>query len=288
MAESIAVLPDETQEDHDRTRRHWVTEFEPEGYMEERLVEILIENDWLLKRAVRRLHQAEARQQDDVELKLRNKYSAERSFYRSLNALRQLRKDVMRIEEKHSKQLEKENQQLREELEKRPPAPAERTPVKQGEKGKVDAPKTLAQQMFRGQNHPKKQKKVPILDQWIEIETVDGKTVTALYPPNEQLIKEGKAMLPPPEMVYRRLHFVGAVPPEYYWTTDDERKRAIGGSGIQRMTIDTWLEVIEREKNNGTGHIGPCGGNLPRPEERGGCDCEVCTHNRAVLEARES
>jgi hypothetical protein len=287
MADDVVILPDETQEDYDLVRRYWVTEFEPDGYMEERLVEILIENDWGLKRAVRRLNQAEAAGQD-IQPRLRNKYSAERAFYRSLNALQQLRKDLMRLEDKHSKRLEKENQQLREELERRPPAPPERTPVRQGEKSKADAPKTLAQQTFRGQNHSKKQKKIPILDQWVEIEIVDGKTVTTLYPPNTELIKEGQTMLPPPEMVYRRLHFVGPVPPEYYWTTDDGQKRAIGGMGIQRMTVDTWLEVIEREEANGTGHIGPCGGNLPRPEERGGCDCEVCTHNRAVLEARES
>jgi hypothetical protein len=53
------------------------------------------------------------------------------------------------------------------------------------------------------------------------------------------------------------------------------------------MTVDTWLEVIEREAARGMGHVGPTGvGNLPRPKERGGCDCEVCTRNREVLERR--
>jgi hypothetical protein len=47
------------------------------------------------------------------------------------------------------------------------------------------------------------------------------------------------------------------------------------------------LEVIEREGGRGTGHVGPTGvGNLPRPKERGGCDCEVCARNREVLERR--
>jgi hypothetical protein len=280
MAESVVMLRGERQEDYDRIQRAWVAEFEPEGYMEERLVEILIENDWFLKRAVRRLQQAEAAE-EDVAPRLRNKASAERSFYRSLNAIRQVKKDLMSLQLKLLKS-ERENNKLKSQLEQVTPPPAG------APKTKIEQPKTPAQQMFRGQNHPKKQKKVPILDQWIEIEIVEGKTVTTLYPPNEQLIKEGQAMLPPPEMVYRRLHFVGPVPHEYYWTTRDERKREIGGMGIQRMTVDTWLEVIEREKTGGTGHIGPCGGNLPRPEERGGCDCEVCTHNRAVLEARES
>ena len=229
-----------------------------------------MENDWFLRRAVRRLHEAEAAE-GNVELMQRYKTSAERSFYRSLGALQQLRKHYMIIE--------RERDRLKKDLEKRPPEAIKGS--------KLETPLTKAQQLFRGQKHPKKQKKTPVLDQWIEIEIQDGKTVTELYPSNEQLIKEGQAMLPPPDMVYRRLHFVDGVPREYYWTTDDPLARERGGMGIQRMTVDTWLDVIEREKASGTGHIGPCGGNLPRPEERGGCDCETCTHNRAVLEARE-
>jgi hypothetical protein len=150
---------------------------------------------------------------------------------------------------------------------------------------KAQATLSKAQQLFRGQKHPKKRKKIPILDQWLEIEIQDGKTVTTFYPSNEQLIKEGQAMFPPPEMIYRRMHFVHGVPAEYHWTTDDPVTRERGGMGTQRMTVDTWLELIEGENANGTGHAGPCGGNLPRPEERGGCDCETCTHNRQILEA---
>ena len=283
MAENVIILPDETQEEYELVRRKWIGEFEPDGYLEERLVEILIENDWSLKRAVRRLNQAES-VAENVTPKQREKYAAERAFYRSLNAVYQLRKDLMKFDEKRSRELEKENRKLKEELEKRPPAPIGSVQTKAAGSAKTGEPKTPAQQLFRGQKHPKKRQKIAILDQWAEIETVDSKTVTTLYPPNDELIKEGQAMLPPPEMVYRRLHFVGPVPPEYYWTTDDEQKREIGGLGTQRMMVDTWLEAIEREMESGTGHIGPCGGNLPRPHERGGCDCEVCTHNRALLE----
>jgi hypothetical protein len=51
------------------------------------------------------------------------------------------------------------------------------------------------------------------------------------------------------------------------------------------MTVDRWLEVIEREKIQGTGHVGPTGlGNLARPPENGVCECQVCTRNAALLE----
>ena len=134
-----------------------------------------------------------------------------------------------------------------------------------------------AEKRFRGQKSPKKQKKIPLLEQWVEIEvSAAGKTVTTQYPSNEILIQDGEKKWPAPEMVYRRLHFVHGVPHEYAWATSDERIRASGGMGIQRMTVETWLELIEKEKALGTGHLLPCG-NLPRPEERGGCDCPTCS-----------
>ena len=149
-----------------------------------------------------------------------------------------------------------------------------------------DRPKTGAEAVFQGQNHPTKLRKIPILDQWIEITVTDGQTRTRLFPPNDRLIEQGQAMLPPPQLVYRRLNFLNGVPEEYSWAISDPQTLANGGMGIQRMTVDTWLEVVEREKTNPSGHIGPCGGNLPRPKQRGGCDCEVCTHNQAILDAQ--
>jgi hypothetical protein len=142
-----------------------------------------------------------------------------------------------------------------------------------------EPPKTQAQLLFQGQNHPKKRKKIVRMEQWIEVRIRDGRTVTKLYPPNDELIKCGQRMLPPPEFVYRRINFPDGIPPEYNWAgprNDIHRER--GGCGIQRMTVDTWLNVIEREKLREDGHIGPTGvGNLPRPQEHGPCSCPVCT-----------
>ncbi len=124
--------------------------------------------------------------------------------------------------------------------------------------------------IFQGQLHPKKLRKIPILEQSIEITVEDGVTKTQLFPSNEKLIEEGQAMDPPPEMVYRRMNFVNGIPPEYHWATTDEDRRQRGGAGIQRMMIDTWLDVIDAEKADPSGHIGPCGGNLPRPKRADG------------------
>ncbi len=144
---------------------------------------------------------------------------------------------------------------------------------------------TAAAALFAGQLHPKKQRKIVKLDQWVEIRIVDGKTVTTLYPPNEKLIRRGQQMLPPPEYVYRRMHFPDGVPEEYWWTCSREPdRRERGGMGTQRMTVETWLEVVEREKARGDGHIGPTGiGNLPRPAQHGECECGSCQRAMARM-----
>lgn len=157
--------------------------------------------------------------------------------------------------------------------------------MRKSKKGKANA-KSPAADLFQGQNSPKRMRKIAILEQWVEITVEGGQTVTKLFPPNRGLIEQGKTMDPPPDLVYRRLNFVNGVPKEYHWATHDEQARRYGGAGIQRMTVDRWLEVIEAEKALGHGHIGTCGGNLPRPKERGGCDCTVCTFNRYLLQQR--
>jgi hypothetical protein len=127
----------------------------------------------------------------------------------------------------------------------------------------------------------KSQEKTVTLEQWVEIEICEGRTVTTLYPPNEEMLKQLKEMDPKPQLVYRRLNFRGSVPPEYHWTTHDEERRANGGHGIQRMLVETWLTTIAGETD---GHLGPCFAPMPRPLSRGGCDCPTCTKARDYWE----
>ena len=69
----------------------------------------------------------------------------------------------------------------------------------------------------------------------------------------------------------------------YTEMTPNPETMKFGGLGIQRMSLDTWLRVIEDEK--ATGKPGKCGGNLPKPEHWGHCDCKSCTANRERLRA---
>ena len=295
------ILEDESQDDYDRLIAGWYEQWEPADFQEKKLVDTLIRNDWWHQRAERRLFEAEAaiaertgiepqgwtaEDKHLLENMQRYKTTMERAFYRAWSALQGLRKDVMRESDQKAKmhlQLEvlRAREEARKVHEKQPEPEAQ---PEAADKKEEAAPLSRAEQVFQGQRSKKKRKKIVYLDQWVEVEVSPaGKTITTAYPSNEILIAGGQKLWPPPEFVYRRFNFVDGVPEEYAWATDDETTRQLGGMGIQRMTVDTWLDLIDEEKELGTGHMLSTG-TLPRPEEHGGCDCNVCSHNRKVLE----
>jgi hypothetical protein len=288
------ILPDEDQQEWNDLKQGWMDDYNPHTHAACALVYDAAVAHWLLLRARRRYYEAEwfiyseqgdpirwtDSQHQTIERFTRYRTTAERSFTRALNNVERLRKTRLQEADRALR-----HQQRAAEIEARRHREISQPPQ---QKRPEEPPKTPAQHKFQGQNHPKKQRKIPTLDQWVQVTVEDGQTVTRLFPPNEKLIEQGQAMDPPPELVYRRLEFVGGIPPEYHWSSSSHPERFhTGGAGLQRMTVDTWLEVIEREQASGAGHIGPTGvGNLPRPQERGGCDCELCAHNREILEAR--
>ena len=146
-------------------------------------------------------------------------------------------------------------------------------------------PKTKAQLLFQGQLNPTRKRKIVRLEQWVEVTIQNGVTVTKQVPSNYHMIRKGQKMWPPPEYVYRRINFPNGVPDEYAWTcTLNPEVRENGGCGLQRMTVDDWLVMIEQEEKRTDGHIGrTIRGNLPRPAEHGECDCPVCTRNRPLM-----
>lgn len=303
MRSHSVLVGDERQEDFDRLAAGWRAEYEPEGQAAESLIQRVILTDWFLRRAetaymdaeseLSQLHPLDrsADQHARILLYLRYKTTAERSFYRAYNALRGLRKDKIKEELDWMKVRNKLDKYAVEAVEKAVGDRKEKPPTPSGMAKHPLAPTpasapSRSQALFHAQHHPKKQRKLSILDQWIEVEIHDGKAVTKLYPSNAALIKQGQSMDPPPDLVYRRLNFPNGIPAEYHWAAASHPERfERGGHGIQRMTVETWLDVIDREEAGATGHIGPTGvGNLPRPKERGECDCDVCTHNRDLLE----
>lgn len=283
------ILPDEDEQEWLDLKQGWFDDYSPHSHAARALVYDAAVSHWLLLRARRRYYEAEwsvcseqpdAMQWTDhhhqkIERFTRYRTTAERSFTRALNNVERLRKNRLqeahRISQHELKAADIESRRMHDIKEK---------------PGKHSESKNPGEQTFHSQNSPKKHRKLVTLEQWVEVRAESGSTVTTLFPSNEKLIEEGKKMDPPPDLIYRRVEFVGPIPPEYHWTANHPEQFEAGGAGVQRMNVDTWLGVIEREKAGGTGHIGPTGvGNLPRPKERGGCECDVCAHNREILEA---
>jgi hypothetical protein len=124
LGAGMLLLAGESEETYQETRRGWLKSFEPTGYHEERLVEQVILNDWLLRRANRRMLEAEAavdaeNYEDRIERVQRYKTSAERAFYRALAAVESLRKDQLRerlIEERLTWKYDRKVASLREKM----------------------------------------------------------------------------------------------------------------------------------------------------------------------------
>ena len=129
----------------------------------------------------------------------------------------------------------------------------------------------------------KKKKERPLThDQWIEITCKDGKTVTTFYPPNDEFERLRLEMDPPPALIYRRLNFVHGVPWEYGWTNPPEQVAIWGGCLLQRMKVEEWPKVMQRERAIGNRLALPCDNPQERPPELGPCPCDRCTKNREM------
>jgi hypothetical protein len=117
-ATKIVLLPDESQEEYDEMVAGWRNQFLPADYQEEKLVETLILNDWLHRRALRRLLSVEAavvgadgldptqwtsERRHRMELAERYKNSTERAFHKAWSVLPGLRKDLMRLQDQKSR-----------------------------------------------------------------------------------------------------------------------------------------------------------------------------------------
>jgi hypothetical protein len=152
-AMKIVLLPDESQEEYDEMVAGWTNQFLPTDYQEQKLVETLILNDWLHRRALRWLLAVEAavvtadgldptqwtsERRHRMELAQRYKNSTERAFHKAWSVLQGLRKDIMRLEDQKSRlklQLELlKLKQARERAEQR---------AKKKEEERVEPPKAI-------------------------------------------------------------------------------------------------------------------------------------------------
>jgi hypothetical protein len=300
------ILKGESRRDYNKLWRLWEGEYPPQTEADQELLELLVDCAWRLKRTEEALVEmesmvkfadgADSRQALTLQVGLRQRYrtTAENSFYKAMRVLDARKKaSGERIREIRRKNASEAFDHQR--LAKLDPEYAEvlrlhvENERKADEAARAEHP---AQELFRGQDYLQKGNPVAYLEQAVEVRVVDGATLTTQTPSNEELIEQGKTMMPPPQFVGRVIEFVGGlVPAEYAWVgmvgetaaTEGDTEESV--SGDQLMTPDTWLRVIAQEKLRGDGHVGPTGvGNCKKPRTAWapGCRCPQCVRQANV------
>ena len=95
------------------------------------------------------------------------------------------------------------------------------------------------------------------VQQWVEIEVKDGRTITTCSPSNEQVMKDAAKRSERPLFLTRTLNFQRGIPPQYDWACHTDMQQTFPCIARQTVLYSQWLDVIEREKSTPGGHLGP-------------------------------
>src|SRR5438105_3626534 len=225
------VIQGESQEEFDELLEDWMQDYRPKGKSARMLVQEAAEAQWVLNRNRNRYNDLEEALQEksalewteeehkEMERCLRYRTTAERRLTRALNTLEQVAK-------RRRRQTEEREQAAEEEEEKREEAEEQVAEVTNVVKREITDIEIGA---------------IHVLDQWVDVERQNGRTVTKLDPSNEQLLEDRKIMKPPPEQVRRRFDFRNGIPDEYSWSVQTEEQRTMRQWAVQQITVDTWL-----------------------------------------------
>lgn len=210
-------------------------EYDPQSDFFAELVAAAAEALWILKRNRNNLHKVELRLPEDpcswtpehhhqIALFARYLTTAERSFARASAMLRSYHKDLLKKEQLKSAPL--------------PPAVTSKT-VKSTKQTKQTTPEPV------------------IYEQWIEVRCTGNEVATEFIPSNDELEQMIAEADPKPDLIYRRICFPDGVPKLYEWTRPRKGQAELGGLAMQRVTLDTWRDLMQKERL--TGHVEPSG-----------------------------
>jgi hypothetical protein len=202
-------------------------EFQPTSAFMAKLVEDTVKANWLLQRNQKHLYTVQVdlnpdprmwSEEDHHQIALFTRYqtAAERSYQKAMAMLQSYQRVRERAQQKEQKELQKS--------------------------AEANTPKT-----------PKKEvvEEPVVLEQWVEIRRKDNKVVTEFFPPNDEMEQMVEESDPKPTLVYRRLFFPDGIPDVYQWTRPRKGQAKNGGLAIQRMTLETWFSLREKERQTG-------------------------------------
>jgi hypothetical protein len=221
------LLPHEDPNEWIKVREMYMEEFKPQSEFMEKLVEDTVKADWLFKRNRDYLYVIQVdlapdprmwSEEDHHQIALFTRYqtAAERTYNRAMARLQSYQRVRERAEQK--------------ELQKSEEAKAPKA-AKAPKKEVVEEP--------------------VVLEQWVEVRRIDNQVVTQFFPPNDEMEQMVDESDPKPTLVYRRFFFPDGVPDLYQWTRPRKGQAINGGLAIQRMTLETWFGLREKERETG-------------------------------------
>ena len=228
------IVPGEDPTEFEACMRAWFEAYGPQDEISAHLVEETALADWFLRRNRKRLHDIEQRLPYDAWLwtdenhKLfsnatRYKTTAERSFIRQFRELEaHLRRDI-------------QDAQIY-------------------QRAIAQSARILTEWITRTEQSLREELRV---QQWVEIEVKDGRTITTCSPSNEQVMKDVAKRSERPLFLTRTLNFPRGIPPEYDWACHTDMQQTFPCIARQTVLYSQWLDVIEREKSTPGGHLGP-------------------------------
>ncbi len=276
------IIRGESEEEFGELLDDWVEEYGSMGKSARMLVEQAAEAQWVMRRTTNRYYELEQSLQEktvlewteedhkQMERSLRYRTAAERSFMRAVNTLEQMRQRRERRETERARQEAGEEKKV-ETREEEPEAEVEEV--------------EMEMEASAEQEHDKSEA-IHVLDQWVDVVVENGRAVTKLEPSNEQLLEDRLKMKPAPEQVCRRFHFWDGIPDEYAWCCETKEQRKNEKWGLQQMTVETWLQAMERERAAGTGHLSDTGEDLPPPTRRSWCWCFSCARAEEIADRK--
>ena len=241
---SHIVLPDESEEEWNQLVKDWNDAYRPQNALTRTLTMNAAVADWILKRAIKRYHQAEhslfatqpnaaewsAKQAAALDRLLRHKSTAERSFSQARNTVEQLRsRGALPSGTRHSV-----NAAL---------SPARR-----------ESPATLLSTELSAETATPRAPGAII--QCVTVQILDGKTFTLFQPRNEYLQRMIESAREPKPTVKRALYFLHGVPEEYNWITESENHGDTSHFTIERTCREA-LEDLAREQTAKSRHVLP-------------------------------
>ncbi|MGC2661928.1 MAG: hypothetical protein WA324_28545, partial [Bryobacteraceae bacterium] len=90
-----------------------------------------------------------------------------------------------------------------------------------------------------------------VVEQCVKVRNIDNQMVVDFCTTNDELAAEIEQKKVEPTLLYRRLHFPNGVPAYYQWVRPRKGMATRGGMAMQQMTLETWDELREVERQTG-------------------------------------